>query len=1277
MRFLKDGPSIPDDLLIARDEGRVVFFCGAGVSKARAGLSDFFGLAEEVIRRFGVPSDNAASLILNEARDINKRIGVSGLISADGIFGLLERDFLTRDIEAMVSRALKPGQAVDLSAHRIVLDLATTPDGKVRLVTTNFDLLFEDCCSLPKIWYPPHLPDPSRHIDMDGIIHLHGCVNKDYSGAEGDGFILSSSQFGSAYLSEGWATRFFREIIDRYVVVFIGYTADDPPIKYLLEALNRKVGRLDGIYAFQSGLSSDAAVKWLHKGVEAIPYPENDGHQVLWETLSAWAERAKNPDAWYKSVINLAKKGPEPLQPHERGQVAHIISTVDGVRKFSEGNEPPPAEWLCVFDPSCRYGRPKYIWEQVEQKSFIDPFEFYGIDDDVAPKKIAPNDHSEKREVPATAWDAFEANRLDRQNLRDDSFANIRGHWAINVPRLSPRLSAIGDWIMKVADQPAAIWWAANQYGIHPDIQEAIKRKLRNSKEDSLSVIRQAWSYLFEAWSEKRRNFDNDWYQLKAIIDKDGCNNRIIRELAAINRPYLKIEHNYWEGPIPPKFKKDIRLQDMLQLDVDYPQNIDVVNIPDEWLKLAVQEFRKNLEFALQLETELGGYGLHNISPIIRNDTAGNDGYSRTHGLSGSIISFSSLFERLIAFDITSAKRELKVWLINDDYIFSHLRIWAANWSELVSPEAFGPFISELSDSAFWDSYHQRDLLIILAKRWSCLDEQTRKDIENRLRQGRTKWDGENDDEFRENKAWDTANRLLWLANNGCEFTFDLDVEIHKLQNIATEWKPEYAAKAANSREGRGGFVKIETEHSALLNEPISNILKKAHDLSGRVDDFLVEKNPFAGLCAERPVRAFSALIFVAKRNEYPEWAWRTFLTSDVRKNDKPRLSALIAERILRCPDEVVAKFAHSASDWLLNISQNLSSSFPETFDRIMSKLINVLRLQLPGTGSSIIRGDKEIDWVMESINAPVGKLVEALFKDPRKNDLHIGEGFPASWLKSVNELLSLNGDLRRYALVIFAYRLNWFYFFDPIWTETNILSVLEKGDEFDSSAIWSGFFWHSEIPNQKLYIRLKPHLLLLAKLQGRKYSKVLAGFILAGWGSKHEETGKRLISNDEMREVLLSVDDDFRMQIIWQAERWSERDEEDADKKWSEMIPELLRDVWPRQKSAKTPKISAALCNLAFSNTEHFQEISEVILPLLSTIEHDHLIIYELTKPENKIVDLYPRQTLAILHAVLLDNVTAWPYGIEAILNRIGESDEGLRRDERFLEIMRKWNSR
>ncbi len=54
MRFLSDGPSIPDELLVARDEGRVIFFCGAGVSRARVGLTDFFGLAQKVVDALGV-----------------------------------------------------------------------------------------------------------------------------------------------------------------------------------------------------------------------------------------------------------------------------------------------------------------------------------------------------------------------------------------------------------------------------------------------------------------------------------------------------------------------------------------------------------------------------------------------------------------------------------------------------------------------------------------------------------------------------------------------------------------------------------------------------------------------------------------------------------------------------------------------------------------------------------------------------------------------------------------------------------------------------------------------------------------------------------------------------------------------------------------------------------------------------------------------------------------------------------------------------------------------
>jgi len=118
--------------------------------------------------------------------------------------------------------------------------------------------------------------------------------------------------------------------------------------------------------------------------------------------------------------------------------------------------------------------------------------------------------------------------------------------------------------------------------------------------------------------------------------------------------------------------------------------------------------------------------------------------------------------------------------------------------------------------------------------------------------------------------------------------------------------------------------------------------------------------------------------------------------------------------------------------------------------------------------------------------------------------------------------------------------------------------------------------------------MRLKPNLLAFANkrsLPRRGYGKVLAGIILAGWGSAHEETGERFISNAEMHDVLLHTDDEFRSHILWQVEIWSETKENATGEKWSVMLPELLRDVWPRQKSAKTPKISARLCDLAFSS--------------------------------------------------------------------------------------------
>ncbi len=315
----------------------------------------------------------------------------------------------------------------------------------------------------------------------------------------------------------------------------------------------------------------------------------------------------------------------------------------------------------------------------------------------------------------------------------------------------------------------------------------------------------------------------------------------------------------------------------------------------------------------------------------------------------------------------------------------------------------------------------------------------------------------------------------------------------------------------------------------------------------------------------------------------------------------------------------------------------------------------------------------------MEAINSPTGKIAEALLNDPRKNDLDRNHGFPSEWLAHAEALLALSGDLRRHSLVIFFHNLNWFFAVDPKWTEQHLLPALQGNEAKDRDAAWSGFLWGARTPNRELYMRLKNDMLEFAANplpSRRSYGEIIAGMILAGWATVDDATGERCISNDEMRRLLLTVDDEFRSRVLWQARRWSDQKDEDSHKRWEGQLSELLH-IWPRQMSAKSSNTSARLCELAFSSGDHFPSIAALVLPLLSTIERDHLMLPELRRSGDNIVERYPEQALALLYAVLPYNALAWPYGIEALIRRISEVDSSLNTDERLISLKRRWDAR
>ena len=538
--------------------------------------------------------------------------------------------------------------------------------------------------------------------------------------------------------------------------------------------------------------------------------------------------------------------------------------------------------------------------------------------------------------------------------------------------------------------------------------------------------------------------------------------------------------------------------------------------------------------------------------------------------------------------------------------------------------------------------------------------------IEERLLKGRTRREDEDEEKFKEWRAWSILNRITWLSRRGCKLHLNLEQETDRLRGFVPDWEPEHVDEAVRCWGVISGSVEVETDYSALLDIPLACVLPKARSLSGRRDKPFVEYNPFSGLSADRPVRTFAALRTAAKKGDFPDWAWSQFLYAEKRKTDKLRFMVLIAERLAGCLDNGKMELVRPAAGWLVNVSGRLSDESPASFRRVTSALIQALAKEAESGTSEIWQVDGVQGWANAALKTPAGKIAQSVLCRTQQTD----------FLEYADELLALPGDLRRHVLVMFARLTDRFYRVNREWSKENLLSVLDSGDPHDRDAFWEGFFLRPKV-NQELFMRLKPYLLRLAREEGKKrrmHSRGLSSIILFGWGSIIEGTSDRCISNEEFRTILVQTDDKFRSHVLWWLETWARNANEETENKWTSLLPEFLKDVWPYQRKANSPAVSASLCDLVFSNEELFPELVEIILPRLAKIDGHNWGWFK----ARDFVKKYPRQTLDLLYAVLPDNVSAWPYGIgDMFFTPISENEPTLVTNEKFLELKRRWDSR
>ena len=82
----------------------------------------------------------------------------------------------------------------------------------------------------------PMLPIP-KNSRWNGLVYLHGLLPEKADDSALHRLVLTSGDFGLAYLTERWAARFVSELFRNYVVCFVGYSINDPVLRYMMDAL--------------------------------------------------------------------------------------------------------------------------------------------------------------------------------------------------------------------------------------------------------------------------------------------------------------------------------------------------------------------------------------------------------------------------------------------------------------------------------------------------------------------------------------------------------------------------------------------------------------------------------------------------------------------------------------------------------------------------------------------------------------------------------------------------------------------------------------------------------------------------------------------------------------------------------------------------------------------------------------------------------------------------------------------------------------------------------
>lgn len=1209
--LIQNGPKIPVELLNLRDDGKVVFFCGSGISVS-TGLPMFDGLVSQIYER-------TAQAKLELEQDLCEK----GQL--DKVLGLLENrlnDGVLRR-EAISILTVQPPEN-SLVAHKALIDLSRHSGSSIRLVTTNFDDRFE--LADPDILFDaaPKLPLPKPH-GWGSVVYLHGRITD--TDPNGQSLVLTAADFGRAYLTERWASRFITELFREFTIVFVGYSLNDPVMSYMVDALaaeRQRGARFQKAYAFADFKDGEegrrrADLAWQGKNVMPILFDAHDGFAKLTDTLVRWADISRDPiNLRRKIVFDELRKLPSNAQDPVAQRVTWALSDKPTAKALAEAEVitdendfPILAGWLDVFDEAGLLSRP--------------------VD------KLA--DGSVNR-VPIVAgpFTQYENAALDD---------------------ISTQLAL---WLAKHLHVPQVLGWAARKGGcLHPFFRDQVRRHLsqkRGGENDPPELpdrLRLLWTVLTQNTPIDHRE-DLWWEGLIVNAASDAERKLLGHAIVETSKPHLIVVPGpsrhlsfrklYDDDTAPLTFLEDCAHLKLVT-DGEHWRRARFDRSPhkEEFLANHALEITEQLRHAMQLlPLDEVGFSIPSFyRPAIEEHEQNRDRDDWTFLIDWARDGYFAVAAR----NSSHANLVLNLWLESEIPLFHRLVLHVLTEDPNADIHAATNLLLAGAPQNVWSDELYHEVMVFLRKAGQRLPAEDLNQLVKVIRNGPPLDEsGEGNEQRRARKI---NLRLSKLASSGAELDFET-------RQIADAYKqPQDEAPDVDEFLSWIGKAQWVEPHDHVRSD--WQDAPSIDQLTNQVREGEIDEEKFAGIYMTWPIRALRVLRNLADKGNWPAKYWHSLLwsTSALRREGKiqPRTLFYLGRLLLKAPDILYLKNSSAISSYIEDFSKECLVKEEDAFRELWNKAWRAV------ADESSVDTD---DVLTQALNSAAGRLAEAAVNRLWKYQPEVGRGLPEPVLAYFDSIVALK--VGRFGRVILASKLSNLFAIAPDWTKTSLLPRMHWHTSDEARELWAAYAWAASAGPNLLAAFKTDFITALENYSelGDQRSNLVYLFVAASLDPS------KIIKSEDIRLVVDSLPEDGLIDIAALfKDRLGDNIEKQADI-WKNICFPWLQACWPKAQARNTTKTSIGLVECLIKTGDAFPEaLVWAEQSLRPGTEH---VLWQIQG--SGIHQKWPIDTLKMLAIMIPDNnIENWnKHTLQEMLNEMKEAEKTLVENQQYQRL-------